>query len=243
MTLQSRLWCVFALLLPILPVSAGSIQLTPVSLKLSPKSNIAVLTVRNTGTEESVMQVSLNKWTLHEGQYQYQQSQELVITPATFRLAPGEKQIVRVGLRNQKKMTEEIAYRMIVEEVPKPSSVNYPQMQLVIRHDLPVFVAPNEVKAVLDISIDCKANAPNLRVTNIGNIHSQIKQISIKDSVKKHELGKWNTADYLLVGAQKSWDVKAQFGSKNTPLDQKSYAITALTDVGSFTANVANTCL
>jgi fimbrial chaperone protein len=243
MAIQSRLWCVLALLLPILPVSAGSIQLTPVSLKLSPKTNIAVLTVKNTGTEESVMQVSLNKWTLQKGQYQYEETQDLVITPATFRLAPGGKQIVRVGLRNQKNLNEEIAYRMLVEEVPKPSSVSYPQMQLVVRHDLPVFVAPNEVKAVLDISLDCKSNSPNLRVTNIGNIHSQIKQISIKDSAKKQELGKWSSAEYLLVGAQKSWDVKAQLGAKNVTLDQKTYAITALTDVGSFTANVANTCL
>ncbi|MBC7405821.1 MAG: hypothetical protein H7252_09110 [Cytophaga sp.] len=73
-----------ALLIPVLPVLAGSIQLTSVSLKLLPKSSVAVLTVSNNGTEESVMEVSLNKWTPHGGQYQYQQTQELVITPATF---------------------------------------------------------------------------------------------------------------------------------------------------------------
>lgn len=101
---------------------AGSIQLTPVRVNLSDAAKVAVLTVRNTGSEKSVMQVTLKKWTLDGGTDTYQQSQDLVITPVTFRLAPGAQQIVRVGLRNSAAPLNEGAYRMLVEEVPAPMS-------------------------------------------------------------------------------------------------------------------------
>lgn len=243
MNTQTRLWCLLALLIPTLPAMAGSVQLTPVSIKLTSTARIAVLTVRNTGVEDTVMQVSLNKWQMHEGVNALSASQDLVITPATFRLAPGAKQLIRISTKTRTSITEETAYRLLVEEVPKPSSAAYPQMQLVVRHDLPVFVMPDKIKAVLDMTLDCKLNTPRLTITNIGNIHSQVRQISINNGTTKQVIGKWTSADYLLVGAHQSWNVKQQVNDGNLNLQQKNYAITALTDIGSFTANVDNTCL
>jgi fimbrial chaperone protein len=187
---------------------AGSIQLTPVRVNLSDAAKVAVLTVRNTGSEKSVMQVTLKKWELDGGIDTYQQSQDLVITPVTFRLAPGAQQIVRVGLRNSSAQANEGAYRMLVEEVPAPLSSTVTQTRLVVRHDLPDFIAPaGPVNASLDISVECATGGGNLHVTNIGNVHAQLRNVVFESNPGKQVLAGWDTADYLLPTAQIRWDL------------------------------------
>jgi fimbrial chaperone protein len=218
---------------------SGSIQLTPVRIHLSDAAKVAVLTVRNTGSEKSVMQVTLNKWTLEGGNDAYKQSQDLVVTPMTFRLAPGAQQIVRIGLRNQAAPANEGAYRMLVEEVPPPQSASSTQARLIVRHDLPVFIAPaGPVKAGLDISVECVPGGGNLHVTNIGNVHAQLRNVVFEANPGKQVLASWDTADYLLPTAQKRWAL-----AKLAPAAAgKNFKVTALTDQGSFSADVTNSC-
>ncbi|MGB4118197.1 MAG: fimbria/pilus periplasmic chaperone [Polaromonas sp.] len=218
---------------------AGSIELSPVRVSLSNKAKVAVLTVRNTGIEESVMQVTLNKWTLDGQGYAYAQSQELVVTPVTFRLAAGAQQIVRVGLRLGAPLRTEAAYRLLVEEVPPPPSADVTQMRMVIRHDLPVFVAPiTPAKAALDIAMDCAADGSRLRMTNMGNVHAQVLKVTLTDASTDPVLASWATSDYLLPQAQKSW-LLTQVAPKSVG---KSFLVTALTDQGSFIGNVKTQC-
>lgn len=220
--------------------NAGSIQLTPVRINLSNAARVEVLTVFNTGIEDSVIQVSLNKWTLKDGDNSYVSSDELVITPVTFRLEPGKQQIVRIGLRDDTQDKREASYRLLVEEVPSPVTSETTGARLVIRHDLPVFVAPVTIaSAALDFSVDCAATGDQLRLTNMGNIHAQLRNVVLTDGPDGNELGRLDTFDYLLPDAKKSWGLEEVVpGYKG-----KSIFVTALTDQGSFTADVNNTCL
>jgi len=217
---------------------AGSIQLTPVRVNLSTAAKVAVVTVRNTGTEESVMQVTLNKWTLDGQQYAYRQSQELVITPATFRVAPGKQQIVRIGLRDEAPASSETAYRLLIEEVPPAPTRGVTQTRLVIRHDLPVFIAPlAAAHPALDIALDCTGEGARLRLTSTGNVHAQVRNITVEDA-QKQTLGRLEVVDYLLPDAQKSYALSA-FAPATAG---KNLVVTALTDQGSFAADVKNSC-
>jgi fimbrial chaperone protein len=218
---------------------AGSIQITPVRVDLSTGAKVAIVTVHNTGTETSVMQVTLNKWSLAGQQYAYKQSHDLVITPVTFRLAPGKQQIVRIGLHGNPPNAIESSYRLMVEEVPRPATPKSTGTQLIVRHDLPVFVAPVlTAKALIDVSVDCAADGARLRLTNTGNVHAQLHNVVLEDSAANQNLGKWETFDYLLPTAQISWGL-----SKVAPASAgKSFLVTTLTDQGSFSANVKNTC-
>ena len=218
---------------------AGSIQLTPVRVNLSAAAKVAVLTVHNTGAEDSVMQVTLNKWTLDGQQYAYRQSQELVITPATFRLAPGKQQIIRIGLRDDLPQANEAAYRLLVEEVPGPPPPNFSGARLVVRHDVPVFVAPSgAARASLDVAVECAGSSARLRMANIGNVHAQLRHVAIESLADKKLLGSWDTFDYLLPNAQKSWPL-----AEAAPAAVgKRFMVTAHTDQGAFSADVTNTC-
>lgn len=230
-----------ACLLPLVATAAlaGSIEITPVRLNLSDATKVGVLTVRNTGTDESVVQVTLNKWTLNASEYVYAQSQELVITPVTFRLAAGAQQLVRVGLRGSAPANKEAAYRLLVEEVPPPPAAGFTGAVLVVRHDLPVFVAPHDkATASLNIGVICAATGASLHVTNSGNVHSLLHNVVLKDLDSQKELAHWDTFDYLLPDAEKSW-VLAQAAPAAAG---KKLGVTMLTDQGSFAADVTKPC-
>jgi fimbrial chaperone protein len=218
---------------------AGSIQLTPVRVNLSNAAKVAVLTAHNTGSEESVMQVTLNKWTLEGQTYAYQQSQELVVTPVTFRLAAGAQQIVRIGLTDNAPAEREGAYRLLVEEVPPPASTTVTGTRMVIRHDLPVFVTPLQAsKAALDVSVQCNAKGAALKLTNIGNVHMQLRSVAVINPTANDVLWHAENFDYLLPDAQRSWELAL----KSLPATAKNVLVTTLTDQGTFTTDVKNNC-
>jgi fimbrial chaperone protein len=217
---------------------AGSIQMTPVRVNLSNAAKVAVLTVHNTGSEESVMQVTLNKWTLDGQNFVFQQSQDLAITPVTFRLAAGAQQIVRIGLTGSPPLDREGTYRLLVEEVPPPASATVTGTRMVVRHDLPVFVAPLQPpSAALDVSVQCQPQGPVLKLTNIGNVHMQLRSVALLNTAANEVLWSSDNFDYLLPGSQKSWGQALQKLGRGQHLP-----LTTLTDQGTFTADVKNDC-
>lgn len=218
---------------------AGSIEVTPVRINLSAATRTAALTVRNTGTTESVLQVTLNSWLLNGPEYAYAQSQELVITPVTFRLAAGAEQTVRVGMRSSAPTDKEISYRLLVEEVPPPPVPGLTGAVLVVRHDLPVFVAPVAApRTSLHMDLHCSAEGSQLHVANTGNLHSQLRNVALIDSVTMNELASWDAFDYLLPDAEKLWDLRQQAPA----VIGKPFSVTLLTDQGTFTADVSQPC-
>lgn len=216
---------------------AGSIEVTPVRINLASQTRTAALTVRNTGTAESVLQVTLNSWNRNGPEYVYAQSQELVITPVTFRLAPGAEQIVRVGLRGAAPAAAEAAYRLLVEEVPPPPVPGFTGAILLVRHDLPVFVAPTAAaSATMHVDVHCAAPV-QLHMANTGNVHSQLRNVALTDP-SGTQLASWDAFDYLLPEAEKAWDL-AQVAPAAIG---KPFRVSVMTDQGSFAADVTQPC-
>jgi fimbrial chaperone protein len=218
---------------------ASSIEISPVKVDLSSTASVGVLTVHNTGEDETVMQVSLMRWPVSEALYAFEPTTELLVTPTTFRLAGGARQIVRVGLRGPVPLQTEMAYRLVVEEVPTLQEQDTTRMRLVIRHDLPVFVAP-AARALhqVHMEIDCSPGGAGLRLRNPGNSHLKVLRMTLQESATGTTQGDWKTFEYLLPGAEKRWLL-----STVAP-DAKAvgYTATAYAEQETFSAEVQNQC-
>ena len=218
---------------------ASSIEISPVKVDLSARIRVGVLTVRNAGEEETVMQVSLMRWPTTDALYAFEPTTELLVTPTTFRLAGGAQQIVRVGLRGAAPLQTEMAYRLVIEEVPALQEQDTTRMRLVVRHDLPVFVAP-AARALhqVHMEIDCTPGGAGLRVHNSGNSHLKVLRMTLQDPATGSTQGDWKTFEYLLPGAEKRWLL-----STVAP-DAKGmgYTATAYAEQDAFSAEVQNQC-
>jgi fimbrial chaperone protein len=222
-----------------LDAAAGSIELSPVRVDLSALARVGVLTVRNTGATASLMQVTLLAWDAQTPDQSGARSDELVVTPTTFALQPGAQQVVRLGLRGSPPPTVEAAYRLIIEEVPAAQSPSSTATQLLVRHDVPVFVAPR-VPAVrsMQAAAGCGPQATDLLLRNSGNVHLKILQVALTDRASQEALSKWTTFDYLLPGGSRSWALGERAGS----LPAAGTTVTALTDQGALRAEVQDKC-
>jgi fimbrial chaperone protein len=218
---------------------AGSIEISPVMAELSERARVAVLTVRNTAEDETVMQVSLIRWPSSDAMYAFESSTDLLVTPSTFRLRGGAQQIVRVGLRGDVPTQTEVAYRLIIEEVPILQEQDTTRMRLVVRHDLPVFVAPAAaVRRQIDMVIDCAPEGAGLHLRNLGNTHLKVLRMALKEPASGITQGDWKTFEYLLPRGETWWRL-----SKVAPqAHAQAYTATAYTEQGAFPMDVQNQC-
>jgi fimbrial chaperone protein len=218
---------------------ASPIEISPVKVDLSAKVRVSALTVHNLGEDETVMQVSLMHWPSAEDLVAIEPGIGLLVTPTTFRLAGGAQQIVRVGLSGAAPLQTELAYRLIIEEVPPVLEQDTTGMRLVVRHDLPVFVAPAaRALRLVNMQIDCSPTGAELRLLNSGNSHLKVLRLALKESSTGATQGDWKAFDYVLPGTEKRWLLSTVAPDAKA----KGYTATAYTENETFSAEVQNQC-
>jgi fimbrial chaperone protein len=218
---------------------AGSIEVSPVRVNLSAQVRVAVLRVYNRGDEEALVQVSAYPWMATDPPDGVEPTDQLLLTPTTFRLAPEAAQIVRVGLRADAPAGVEEAYRLVIEEVPLAQTQDSTRMRLVVRHDLPVFVAAQAVaRDQLGFAVDCQPQGASLRLRNLGNRHLKVLRMRLTQSATQNTVGDWNKLLYLLPTQETGWDVTA-FGADAA---QRLHTATVDTEAGTLVADVELAC-
>ena len=184
---------------------AGAFQISPVRLSLTAQAPIAVLTVHNAGAEAGVMQLSLMAWSQAEEQDNYLPTQEVLVTPPIFTVAPGGTQIVRVALRRQPDARRELSYRLFLQEVPAATAAER-EVKVALRFSVPLFVGPGAqpAAAALDWRVVAAAQG-GLRIEahNRGNAHIQLTGFSL--AADGTLLARHKGMDYLLPDQGRHW--------------------------------------
>ena len=219
--------------------NASKIGVSPVRLTLSDNQKIDSLSVRNNGTEPITMQVEVLSWSQREGKAVFAATRELLANPPIFTIPAGNSQLVRVGLRRAPDAQRELAYRVILEELPPPPNPDAMGMFMTMRISLPVFVLPEiDTKPVLLWqAARTSQGALKISLSNSGNAHIQIKnfKLSLLDSAQP-----WLTqqsSDYVLAGQSRDWILPAN-PENPAPPPGVSLKLFAQTDAGDIEAEV-----
>jgi fimbrial chaperone protein len=197
-----------------LPLShAGSFTVNPVRVTLSAGQRVAAITVHNSGTEASVIQLETLRWTQQSGRDTLVPSTEILATPPIFTLQPGASQIVRVGLLRAADARRELTYRLILREVPPPQPIAQ-GLRVALAISMPVFVTSTRPSfANIEWRAESLANGRIvLRVTNIGAAHIQIGSLELSSAKGASPFIRQNVATYVLPGNMRSWTLKGAPG-------------------------------
>lgn len=153
---------------------------TPTVLNLDPTRSLNTqTTMLNTTRVASKFTVSVKAWRVEGGRMVLTDTRDLLVNPAEFILPGGASQVVRVGLR-KKPGAAEVAYRLLVQQVPYGTSV--PQttvaadgidvrLDLPTTFSLPVYVAPPGAAARMSFDAQRQGNDLILRLANAGTRH------------------------------------------------------------------------
>ena len=219
--------------------NASKIGVSPVRLTLSDNQKIDSLSVRNNGTEPITMQMEVLSWSQREGKAVFAATRELLANPPIFTIPAGNSQLVRVGLRRAPDAQRELAYRVILQELPPPPNPDAMGMFMTMRISLPVFVLPEiDTKPVLLWqAARTSQGALKISLSNKGNGHIQIKnfKLSLLDSAQP-----WLTkqsSDYVLAGQSRDWILPAN-PENPAPPPGVSLKLFAQTDAGDIEAEV-----
>ena len=213
---------------------ASSFSVNPVRVTLSAKQPVAAITVRNSGTEPTVVQLQTTVWSQDAGQDVLNVSPDLLATPPIFTIPAGATQIVRIGLRGPRPASAEATYRLILREVP-PAKPLQQGLRVALEINMPVFIVPPTPVAAQLQWRAARAEDGNVRVyaTNHGNAHVQLGKLEVAAGGKV--IGTRDIAQYVLPGNTRSWLVDA----KNAPAAGAKLHISTTSDSGDFQSDVA----
>ncbi|WP_458097821.1 fimbrial biogenesis chaperone [Roseomonas sp. WA12] len=119
------------------PAEAGSLEVAPVSTDLLPGQQASVVTVTNRDTTPTSVQVRAFDWSQDATSDRLTPTQDLLVSPPAFQLAPGGSQVVRMVLRRPPAQGER-AFRLLVDQIPGPADAGQ-QVRFALRLSLPVF--------------------------------------------------------------------------------------------------------
>ena len=233
MTGRQLAWRLLFTLLACEPASAGSFAVNPVRVSLSAKNNSGVLVVRNDDTKSSVVQIEVVAWTQQDGKEVHTATRDILATPPIFTVAPGHSQIVRVGLRHAPDAEREVAYRVILQEVP-PLPTGSNALQVALRLSVPVFVLPaTPMSPVLEWHAFRNAKGQlSVSLDNTGKAHIQIVNFSLSSAAGSQPAVKQHVAAYVLPQQHREWAVQT------TVPAGKNLRLIAVTDAGDRKADI-----
>lgn len=118
------------------PSHAGSFQVSPVNIELQAGRRVTMFTLQNTGTAPLSARIRLLRWTQEQGRDVYTETTDLIASPPFMTVAPGARQIVRIGERGGALSG---SYRVMVEEIP-PARTEGSGIGVALRMNLPLHV-------------------------------------------------------------------------------------------------------
>lgn len=131
-----------ALLAPLsLAVQAATLQVTPITVEFDPSQHAQALYLVNSGQRPLDAQVRIMHWTQKDGLDQLTPAEDIVATPSIVKVAPGERQTVRLVRRDTRAPDTEKSYRVLVDELPHaPSTTPGSGVMVLLRYSIPVFI-------------------------------------------------------------------------------------------------------
>ncbi len=213
----------------------SQVLVNPVVVELGAQHRAATVKVSLSDAAKAPMrlQAELRRWEQTiEGDDVVSPSNDLLVTPAIATIKPGETQLFRVAYRGIRVVLEEIAYRLILEDIAEPTPIQPDTategsiaVQFRMRYDLPVMVAPTgkvvnalrwrpcptSLVATATSSTPTATNSACVRISNAGNRRVKVQTLTLAGDGWQQTL-QLKEGVNVLVGAEREWRVALQPG-------------------------------
>ncbi len=127
--------------------AASSVLIWPIDPVLEADQQASALWLENRGTETASLQIRVFAWSQSGFDEQYQNQRDVIGSPPVARIEPGQKQLVRLTRTREVPPGQELAYRIIIDEIPSPLQVPAPPegkntaaaIRFQMRYSVPLF--------------------------------------------------------------------------------------------------------
>jgi fimbrial chaperone protein len=210
--------------------AAAQLVIGPTVIEFGPKQKVAAVSVTLDSNAAMPMRLQADVLVWRQtvkGENVYDETAELLVTPPIAEIKPGQKQIFRLALRGPRAGQEEMAYRLVLEDISAAmgSARVAPNMNIDfrMRYDLPVLLAPLSPVANRLMWKPCKADAvPSatqsaacIHLLNAGNRRVKVQSLTIVGDGWQQPLA-FGDGENILAGAEREWRIPLKAGQSGS---------------------------
>ena len=190
---------------------AGTFQVNPIRITLSPQGSSSLLTVRNDSTEKVRFQIGIFEWDqTAEGEMLLNPTEDLIFYPSLLTIDAGDERNIRVGT-NKSIVTNEKSYRIFVEELPPTENSDHKGIRILTKMGVPIFIQPTKqlVQAQVD-HMKMGETEFSFELRNTGNVHFFPRNIHVRGSGSQGEIILANQLQhwYILSGGVRKYSIE-----------------------------------
>lgn len=225
----------FLFALPFTSVArSASLQVSPVSLEITPPAATAVVTLQNTSDKLLVAQARVFRWRQIDGKDTLEPTDAVVASPPEIELGGNQIYSVRIVRTEQSAVSEPEYYRLLVDELPTSATPRSGTVNVVLRYSIPVFfTGPTGGEPSLSWSVHKSNGRLALILRNEGDRHIRISALKLKDKSGRSVSFGGGLVGYALARSTVEWvspPVRA-FGGGDAEVSAQS-------DIGAINASV-----
>lgn len=212
---------------------AASLQASPVLIEMPAGSPSATVNIRNTGNAGIDVQTRIFRWTQKGGKESLVETDDVVTSPPITSLKPGTNYSIRVVKVNNRPVTNEESFRVLVDQLPDAGAQRNGTVALVMRHSIPVFLLPaNAGQPSIDWTVSARNNRLVIHARNSGERRVRLSRVSVKLPGGKSVNFGDGLLGYVLAGSSMEWVSPANIGAASVA----GARIVATSDLGQIDA-------
>lgn len=219
-----------AFFLAIVPswASASSLMLWPVRPVIDAGTDATPLWLENRSDKPLTLQIRVLDWEHGEHGQRYALQSAVISSPPLVKLAPGERQLVRLYNRVPVASGQERSWRVLIDEIPDRTEENSESgVRFQVRYSLPLFAyGPGAINpatlssaALRDLvasnvswNIANSEGKSHLSITNHSSFNWRIDTLTIYGENNRSTLIGEGLQGYLLPSATRNWEIPDQAG-------------------------------
>ncbi len=185
----------------------GQLQARQTGVDLQPGVRGGRLVLGNAGDAPVAAQIRVYAWTQDGDADQLAPSNDLAVSPPVVEIPAGGEQLVRIVRTSAAAPAREMAYRLVVDELPgDPGSQSGSAVQVRMRYLIPVFV---RVADPAPMNLKCRVERAQLACTNSGGIAAQLGASALVSRDGRRFQITDGLLGYVLAGSARRFDLDA----------------------------------
>ena len=200
---------VAVLLGPTGPAGAATLQISPVMVDMAPQQGASGITLRNPDAMPVYGQVRVYAWEQRDGDDVLLPTDEIQVSPPIIQVPPRSEQLVRLVRASREPAAIEKSYRLVIDEIPDPSTPAVNGVVLRLRYSVPVFVAGATPEPRPELSWRAAREGKEwvLSLNNTGTRYAQVASLQVLDSGGKPVAEVDGLVGYALAQRQRQWRI------------------------------------
>lgn len=195
-----------------LPVQAATLQISPVLVDLAPQQGATGILLRNPGATPIYGQVRVYAWDQTQGEDVLTPTQDIQASPPIIQVPPNGEQLVRLVRVGKELAALEKSYRLVIDEIPDPSTPLVNGVVLRMRYSVPVFVAGATPEPAPELAWHLSRQGKEwvLRLDNSGTRYAQVASLQLLSGADAPLAKVDGLLGYALARRERQWRFPAK---------------------------------